>query len=364
MAIGLYIHVPFCRKKCPYCDFYSLPFSKELERKYVNSVVKNIDFCKGEVLDSIYFGGGTPSILSNESYTEIFSAINESFTLVAPEITLEANPCTVDLEKLAFLRQVGFNRISFGVQSCVNSELEKLGRLHNFEQAKSAVLNAKKAGFENISCDLMLGIIGQNAETLSYSINQLSKLPITHISAYILKIEVETAYNNPKIIEQLSDEDLVADLYLQAIDELSKKGFEQYEISNFAKKGFECKHNLKYWHCEEYLAIGPSAHSFYKGKRCAVPSSVTEFIENQRQIEVVTEENPRTFEEVAMLALRLSEGLSFETCEEFGIDFGDLIKKAEPLERAGFVKISDTGISITKEGFLISNVIIGKLLFD
>jgi len=362
MAIGLYIHVPFCRKKCPYCDFYSLPFSEELERKYVDSVIKNLGFCKDKVLDTIYFGGGTPSILSNESYKRIFLAIEDNFTLLNPEITLEANPCTVDFEKLQFLRQVGFNRISFGVQSCVDSELEKLGRLHNFEKSQMAVLNAKKAGFDNISCDLMIGIIGQNSETLSYSIDRLTELPITHISAYILKVEEKTAYNNSEIIAQLPDEDSVADLYLQAIEELSQKGFEQYEISNFSIKGLESKHNLKYWHCEEYIGIGPSAHSFYGGKRYSVPASLTDFIENERQIEIVTEENPHTFEEVAMLALRLREGLSFKTCEEFGVDVGAITNKAEPLEKAGFVKISEKGIVITKTGFLISNAIIGKLI--
>lgn len=362
MAVGLYIHVPFCRKKCPYCDFYSLVFSEELEKKYVNSVEKNLANCKGEALDSIYFGGGTPSILSNESYKKIFSAIRGNFVLNNPEITLEANPCTVDFEKLRFFHDVGFNRISFGVQSCVDSELKELGRLHNFEQAEAAVTNAKEAGFDNISCDLMLGIIGQTSETLSHSIDRLTELPITHISAYILKIESGTAYNNPQIIKRLPDEDTVSDLYLQAVDELSQKGFEQYEISNFSRNGFECRHNLKYWRCKEYIGIGPSAHSFFRGKRYAVPPSLTEFINNDKQTEYVTEENPRTFEEVAMLALRLREGLSFKICEEFGIDISAIIKKAEPLEKAGMLEISEKGIALTKKGFLVSNLIIGELI--
>jgi len=362
LAIGLYIHIPFCKKKCPYCDFYSLPFSTELEENYILAVVRNIKRHEGEAIDSIYFGGGTPSLLSNKGFKEIFSAISDSFFLKNPEITLEANPCTVDFKKLKFLREIGFNRISFGVQSCVNLELEKLGRLHTFEQAETAVLNAKKAGFKNISCDLMLGIIGQNAGTLSYSIKKLAELPITHISAYILKIEENTPYNNPKILQQLSVEDTVADLYLQAVDEISQNGFEQYEISNFAKKGFECRHNLKYWQCEEYIGIAPSAHSFYGGARYAVPPDLSSFFENEKQTEVINEENPRTFEEVAMLALRLSDGLSFRTCEEFGVDINDIIKKAEPLGKAGFLEISPTGIAITKSGFLISNAIIGKLI--
>ena len=237
MAIGLYIHVPFCRSKCPYCDFYSLCFSEDLQKGYINGLIKNFQKYKGQKIDSIYFGGGTPSILSNESYKKIFLALNSNFKLISPEISLEANPCSVDFDKLSFFKDVGFNRISFGVQSCVDSELKKLGRAHNFEQAKNAITNAKIAGFENISADLMLGILGQTSDSLSYSINELSKLPLSHISAYILKIEKDTPFNNIDIINKLPNEDKVCDLYLKAVNELSQNEFEQYEISTFAKKG-------------------------------------------------------------------------------------------------------------------------------
>ncbi len=362
MAVGLYIHVPFCKRKCPYCDFYSQELSDGLESDYIHAVIRNLIRYKGETLDSIYFGGGTPSLLSDKSFEEIFFAIKDNFTLINPEISLEANPCSVTFEKLKFLREVGFNRISFGVQSCVDSELEALGRIHTFSQAENSVRNAQKAGFSNISCDLMLGIIGQTKESLDFSISKLTDLSITHVSAYILKIEQGTRYNRKEIIESLPDEDFVSKGYLQAVEALSKKGFEQYEISNFSKAGYECRHNLKYWLCEEYIGIGPSAHSFFNGKRYAVPPDIKNFNENAHQREIVNEESPRTFEEVAMLRLRLTDGLEFSVCEEFGVDKEVIIKKAEPLKKAGFVNIYEDRIAITREGFLVSNEIIARLI--
>ncbi len=363
MAIGLYIHIPFCKRKCPYCDFYSQSITPDTEIQYVDAIVRNIQKYKNTEVDSIYFGGGTPSILSDFSYQRIFSAIKNNFKLIEPEISLEANPCSVNLNKLKFFRNVGFNRISFGVQSCVDSELERLGRLHNFDQAKTAILNAKEAGFDNISADLMIGIPEQTSESLSVSLVELLKLPMKHISAYMLKIEKNTPYNTDSIINILPDEDCVADLYLQAINVLERNGFEQYEISNFSKKGYECKHNLKYWRCEEYIGLGPSAHSFFNGKRFEVPKSLNDFISNEFQTEIVNEEHPHTFDEVAMLRLRLTEGLSRKVCEKFNVDFQGIIIKAEPLKKAGLVDISDDIIVITKEGFLVSNSIITEILY-
>jgi oxygen-independent coproporphyrinogen-3 oxidase len=245
----------------------------------------------------------------------------------------------------------------------VDAELKRLGRSHNFEQAKQAIFYAHEAGFDNISADLMLGIPEQTKESLEFSIIELSKLPLTHISAYILKIEENTPFNNLTVINSLPDEDDVADLYLQAVEQLESNGFIQYEISNFAKSGFECKHNLKYWRCEEYIGLGPSAHSFWNGKRYEVPKNLDDFINSEYQTEIINEENPHTFDEVAMLKLRLKEGLSRKICEEFNVDFERIIKKAEPLKKAGLVKISDDKISITKEGFLVSNEIISRIIY-
>lgn len=358
--VGLYIHVPFCAKKCPYCDFYSVSFGKKIARLYTDAVIRNIKSDRGSAeIDTIYFGGGTPSLLPVEYISDILKTITENFTVHDAEITIEINPKTVSPEKLLQLYNIGVNRLSIGVQSCVDNELKALGRIHSFNDAKNTVLSAYKAGFRNISCDLMVGIIGQTMDSLSYSINQLCEMPINHVSAYILKIEDNTDFNKQEIINSLPDEDLVSDMYLLMIEMLEKKGFAQYEISNFSKKGFESKHNLKYWKCLEYIGIGPSAHSYFNGKRTAVPDSLEDFIKYDRQIEIVTEENSTSFEEIAMLRLRLKEGLCLSDFKEHS---ERVISKATPLEKAGLVKINNDTIVLTPKGFLISNAIIAELI--
>lgn len=364
MPIGLYIHVPFCKRKCPYCDFYSLVLSKDTEKLYADAVVRNIERYKGTEIDTVYFGGGTPSLLSAHSFYIIMNAIKNNLILSSDaEISLECNPSSADSKKLKSLHNIGFNRISFGIQSCVDSELKALGRLHNFNEAKNAVIMAHKSGFDNISADLMLGIIGQTKESLEFSVDELSKLPLTHISAYILKIEEATPYNNPKIISAVPDEDTTADLYTYACEALSHKSFLQYEISNFSKAHYECTHNLKYWLCEEYIGIGPSAHSFWGGKRFEVPRDINSFINSDKQTEIINEEHPHTFDEVAMLRLRLSSGLSRKVCEQYSQSFDSILKKAQPMKKAGLVDFNDDCIFITQKGFLVSNTIITDLIF-
>ncbi len=362
MALGLYFHIPFCMRKCPYCDFYSLSFSEEMQEAYTSSTIRNIKSFSKQNVDTIYFGGGTPSLISAKNYGRIFSAINESFNLISPEISLEANPGTVDFDKLKALREVGFNRISFGVQSLKDDELLALGRVHTSAQAVEAITLAKKAGFDNISADIMLGLIGQDKISLSETLDRLLSLFVSHISAYMLKIENNTPYNRPEILTQLPDDEKTAELYLFTAEKLEKSGLFQYEISNFSKPDFECRHNLKYWHCEEYIGIGPSAHSYFNNKRYYSPPSLEEFISLDKQREIVTEDNPRSFEEAAMLALRLSEGLSKKLCDEFDIDFVLITKKAFPLINAGLIEISDEKITLTKQGFLVSNSVIFKLI--
>ncbi|NLP26853.1 MAG: radical SAM family heme chaperone HemW [Clostridiales bacterium] len=358
--LGLYIHVPFCEKKCPYCDFYSVSYCRDTARLYTDAVIRNIKAYRGNAeIDTIYFGGGTPSILPVEFITSILQAVNENYIVNEAEITIEINPKTVNTKKLLQLRKMGVNRVSIGVQSCVDSELEALGRIHNYDEARKTVLSAYKAGFKNISCDLMLGVIGQTVDSLIYSINQLCKLPISHVSAYMLKIEENTEFNKQNIIDSLPCEDLVSDMYLLMVENLEENGFSQYEISNFSKIGFESKHNLKYWECKEYIGIGPSSHSYFNGKRTAVPNSLQDFIELDRQTEIVTEENPGSFEEIAMLQLRLKEGLCLT---KFNNKLDSIMNKAIPFEKMGLLTISDNTIALTAKGFLVSNAIIGGLL--
>jgi len=362
-TLGIYVHVPFCGKKCGYCDFYSVCYSKVQAELYVNAVLRNIRHYsdKSRTVDTVYFGGGTPSLLTAEQLSEIVSEIGRSFDLDPhAEITLEANPNTLTPEKLAGLRNAGINRLSIGVQSMCDAELKLLGRSHSAERAARAVRDAAEAGFRNISCDLMLGIPTQTPDSLTASIGTLAELPIQHVSAYILKIEDGTPFDCGEVKASLPDEDATAELYLLAVRELGRHGFEQYEVSNFAKAGFESRHNCRYWRCEDYLGIGPAAHSCCGGGRFAVPRDISAFIGADVQPTEVTDEHPCGFEEYAMLRLRLAEGLDLTDVPEHR---SDIEKKLPALVKAGYVRFDGERVSLTPEGFLVSNSVIEALVF-
>ena len=343
--LGLYIHVPFCVRKCPYCDFYSEKFSREKCEKFAAAVVRNLRRYP-EKFDTVYFGGGTPALISGK-ISEILREVRFSEDA---EITVECNPDVINENVLAELKNAGVNRLSFGVQSLDESELAALGRLHGAESAKKAILLASALGFENISADLMLGVPKQTAKSLAETIDELCRLPITHVSAYLLKIEPNTPFGkNPP---EIPDEDGQAELYLAAVERLEKRGFRQYEISNFAKNGFESRHNLIYWRAEEYVGIGPAAHSYYNGKRFAVPRNLAEFLENDVQRELVTDENPDKYEEKIMLGLRLREGISLD----------ERIEKRLRLVPREYFRVEHGRVSLTPSGFLVSNQIIAALL--
>lgn len=345
--IGLYIHVPFCRKKCPYCDFYSVGYREELAEQYADAVIRNLRYYNEEY-DTVYFGGGTP-ILMARHIPRILAEVDRT---ASAEITVECNPLEMDEETLEILHGCGVNRLSVGVQSAVDTELRALGRTHTFEQALEAVLTAQRVGFYDISADIMIGTPGQTAETLNYTIGELGSLPITHISAYMLKIEPNTVFGKKPPV--LPDEDETAELYLKAVRGLKSQRFIQYEISNFARRGMTSRHNLKYWRRGEYLGIGAAAHSFYKGKRFAVKRDLREFIESEHQIEVITDDAPDEIEERIMLSLRVSEGIPKELWER--------VKGGLPLIPKQYYKIENDRLSLTAEGFLVSNEIISTLL--
>lgn len=352
MYKGLYIHVPFCVRKCPYCDFYSVTDTK-LADNYTAAVVRNIK-ARNVKADTVYFGGGTPSLLSAKQIYSMLSAVDIASD---SEITIECNPNSVDEKYLADIFSAGVNRISFGVQSLSDKELSALGRLHDAETAMKAVNSAYKAGFRNISADLMLATAYQTKETLAETIEKLVKLPICHVSAYMLKIEEGTAYGKNETIRSLiPDEDETADMYLEAVQMLEEKGFAQYEISNFAHKGFESRHNLKYWRCEEYYGIGPSAHSYIDGVRKACPPSVERFFNSELQEEIVTEENGGEYEEKLMLALRLTqEGIPLSALPQ------DKLPIAKQLEKSGLLRLENERLMLTPNGCLVSNGIICAL---
>ncbi len=356
--LGIYIHVPFCAKKCPYCDFYSCNYSKDIAEKYTQTVIEHIKHSESAKADTIYFGGGTPSLIPCEFIENILNTLNQKFFLDTPEITLEVNPCTVNKQKLSQYRHMGINRLSIGVQSANNGELLFLGRTHNFEKAKEVILTAHDIGFENISADLMTGIPNQTTQNMYNSIDRLSELPLTHISNYILKIESNTPFNNNSIIKQMPDDDIVSDMYLDMVKRLEEKGFKQYEISNFSKIGFESKHNLKYWHCEEYIAFGPMAHSFYKGKRYFNADTLEKYI-NFPLTQTITDDIPADDNEKIMLGLRLSEGIKLS---DFPQKKDYIIKKANLLKNTGLINFNGEILSLTPNGFLLSNSIINEFI--
>mgnify|MGYP003504784312 CR=1 FL=1 len=365
-AVGLYIHVPFCVKKCPYCDFYSITdHNSDLFDKYTDAVVRNIKKYLSEnknlLFDTVYFGGGTPSIMPVSFYEAILKTISQSCSIESSEITIELNPKTADKDKIVSLRNVGINRLSVGIQSANDTELADLGRIHNFAEASEIILSAHEAGFDNISADLMISIKNQTIQTLKNSIDMVTALPVKHISAYILKIEKGTVYYKNNISDYLPDDDKTAEMYIEAVRRLSDKGFKQYEISNFSKHGFQSKHNLKYWYCQEYIGIGPSAHSFFNNKRYEVPKDVNKFTLSEYQNEIINEEHPGDFFEKAMLALRLTEGLDLKPYPEY---VAKVIKHAEKFRKASLLKINDRVISLTPQGFLVSNSIISDLLSE
>lgn len=363
MTLGLYIHVPFCGRKCAYCDFYSVSWTRQRAEDYTTAVLRNIRHYgdRAQTVDTVYFGGGTPSLLTSVQLKSIINEINGSFALDgAAEITIEANPCTLTPQKLEKLRSIGINRLSIGVQSMSDNELKLLGRVHTAERAERAVIDAAEAGFGNISCDMMIALPDQTADDIHFSIDRLTALPIQHISAYILKTEAGTPFDCEEIRSRLPDEERTAELYAETVRLLEEKGFMQYEISNFAREGFESRHNCRYWKCQDYLGIGPAAHSCYKGRRFCVERDLEDFINSEVQHTTVTDESPCGYEEIVMLSLRLKEGLRLSDAEEHR---AELLKKLPPLIDAGYAETDGERIWLTSKGFLMSNSVIGYLLY-
>ena len=361
-SLGLYIHIPFCLKKCNYCDFYSVVPTDDIKARYIESLVREIKKWgerTARPIDTMYIGGGTPSLLSEQELSDIFSAVKDSFSLKDnAEITVEVNPGDNLEGFLKYAVRLGVNRVSLGVQSCISDELCILGRRHSVNDAKSAVATARSLGIKNISADIMIGLPGSTKETLQKSIDGILSLGTEHISAYILKIEKGTPFDLMKI--EVPEDDNTADQYISMCDAFKAAGYEHYEISNFAKPGYQSRHNNRYWMQEEYIGIGPAAHSFFEGERFYYERDIESFICGTN---TVSDGKGGDNCEYVMLALRLSRGLRFKEYEQkFGKPYDPLlIKKAENFEKAGYCKVDDEGISLTDEGMLVSNSIIYNL---
>lgn len=373
--LGIYIHVPFCRSKCQYCDFYSLSTKDDrLMDGYLTATVEHIKetgaLAPNYKVDTIYFGGGTPSFFGAEGMATILTAIRRNFDVDGnAEITFEANPDSVSDKLLGRLRAEGFNRVSLGIQSDDDELLRKLGRPHTYAQAVSAFHRIRKAGFRNVSIDLMYGLPAQTLRAWRETLEHVLELNPEHISCYGLKVEEGTPLYDYKDYAKLPDDDAQADMYLAAVDVLKGYGFRQYEISNFARKGLYSRHNMKYWTGGEYLGFGPSASSDFAGKRFTLCRSVQDYItgirEKGRIIDDVQEIPVRERAgEYLMLRLRTTAGISADVYEKtYLLSFSPLEEVLQRSLRLGYaVHTEDNRWVLTPKGFLISNSIISDLL--
>ena len=363
-TLGIYIHIPFCKSKCPYCDFYSKRGGESEYKEYAEQLKDKIKYWgeqTDKTVDTIYIGGGTPSVIGAELICEILDSIYGNFTVDKnAEITMEANPASGKSFDFENSRKSGVNRISLGVQSANINELKDLGRLHTPEDVRTTVQLIKDSGINNISVDLMLGIPEQTEGSLKNSVDFCAELGVTHISSYILKIEENTYYYNHRDKYSFPDDERTADLYLKAIELLAEKGFRQYEISNFARSGFESRHNLKYWKLGDYLGIGPAAHSFMNGRRFYYGRSMEDFYDNK----IIDDGEGGTAEEYIMLRLRLAEGLDLGKYKEAFGDYPrkDFLNKVESFCKTGLMIREGDKITLTSKGFLVSNSIISELI--
>lgn len=365
--LGLYIHVPFCKSICPYCDFYSFKgaMSNDMDT-YCDALIKQIQaYGKCQPVNTIFFGGGTPSLLGEKRIITILSGIENYFSVSEDcEITVECNPSSTDTSFLSALYKAKVNRLSFGLQSAMTDERQILGRHTPIEEIQKMIHTAQAIGFTNISLDVMIGIPQQTMATLDETLDFVLTQNIQHISAYMLILEEGTPFFEKQDSLGLPSEEEVSHYYLRMVEKLEKNGFLQYEISNFSKPGYESRHNLKYWNSEHYLGFGPSAHSFMGHTRSYYPSDITRFINGAPAL--IEDNAAGNFEEYAMLKLRLTKGLcQKEVQEKFGYAIPHtIIEKAKLYAKQGLMIVDDEHIALTAQGFLLSNTITANLLSE
>lgn len=361
--LELYIHIPFCISKCKYCDFLSAPSSEEERQDYVESLCKDIrsyrNLAEAYIVVSIFIGGGTPSILTPSQTKDIFKSIKETFKLsIDAEITIEMNPGTVDREKLRTYREVGINRLSMGLQSAVDEELKMLGRIHTFEAFLDTYKEAREEGFTNINVDLMSAIPKQTVESYEYTLRTVAKMKPEHISAYSLIIEEGTPfyerYGNEEHQEELPTEEEERRMYRMTKEILEEYGYERYEISNYAKKGYACRHNLGYWNRTEYLGLGIGASSLMDNKRW-MQGEEKESIDRQGQME-----------EFMFLGLRKIEGISRDDFEStFGCTVESIYHEVIiRMKENGLIEDADGYLRLTERGIDLSNYVMSEFLLS
>ena len=373
--LGIYIHIPFCRSKCDYCDFYSLAGKEARMDAYQKALLAHLaetaPLAKGIPVDTVYFGGGTPSFYGEKRLRELLAAIQKQFKVDQDaEITLEANPDSVDLPSLRRLRKAGFNRLSLGMQSACPGELEAIHRPHTAQQVGEAVTAARKAKFQNISLDLIYGLPGQTMDSWKTTVEHALSLLPQHLSCYGLKVEEGTPLAaRVEAGEVLPDDDAQADLYLWTVGRLERAGFPQYEISNFAKPGRESRHNLRYWLTRPYIGFGPGAHSDFGGRHYSFLRDLDAYIDGVlRGGNIIDSEDliPQRERggEYLMLRLRTAAGIEeWEYRRTYFMDFAPLEERLEQFREQGWAEKTATGRwRLTPQGFLLSNQLIGDLM--
>ncbi len=369
--LGIYVHIPFCKSRCEYCSFYSKGGEKDPKTVdyYMQALADHMKEtgkgCGDYVVDTIYFGGGTPSYFGASNLDNILDEIHRNFNISTnPEITVEVNPESVDEKSLKQLLKAGFNRLSMGVQSDQDEILAKLGRLHTFQQAKTAMELARKVGFANISLDLMYGLPGQTMESWMHSVETIVAMRPEHISCYCLEIGEDCSMYRYRDQLAIANGDQQHRMYIMASQYLREHGYVHYEISNFAKKGMESRHNMRYWKGEEYLGFGPSAASYFGGKRFKIMEDTRGYIEGiSKQGQILSEcetvsARDRSGEYI-MLQARLKEGLSPKEYEKrFLRSFEPMEQFLRRCESEGYAEFRDGRWSLTETGWFISNQII------
>ena len=367
--IGLYVHIPFCVRKCNYCDFCSFSgIIEDVKTKYIDKLCEEILSYKSRKIsvDTIFFGGGTPTLLSVEDVKKIANAIDEAFVVDKDvEFTMEANPGTTNIENLEGFIKCGVNRFSVGLQTIHKNELKTLGRIHAYEDFLKTYSDLRSLGITNVNVDIMYGIPHQTMESFESTLNTVLNLSPEHVSIYGLILEEGTPFfaNSSKL--PLPSEDAECDMYYRACNLLSKRGYSHYEISNYAKPGCESRHNKKYWNSKEFVGVGLSAYSYLDGERFGNTRDLQKYLDGigisefRESIDIESQKY-----EYVMLALRLSEGVSLPEYKNlFSEDFTSGREKViSRLASGGYININDDSISLTEKGFYVSNYIITELL--
>lgn len=362
-AMGLYIHIPFCRQKCLYCDFPSFSGKDELMKEYSLALSMEIEKNSSLLYKSIFIGGGTPTYLSLNSWEIIKSSVDKLKKTDDIEFTVEANPGTLNKDILLLFKNMGVNRLSIGLQSCDDIILRRIGRIHNFSDFVTAYEMARKMEFKNINVDLMFGLPDQTMEQWKNTLSNIVKIAPEHISCYSLIVEDGTPFYNMQRLGKLNlpSEELEREMYHYAVKFLRENGYNQYEISNFAKENMECRHNIIYWEAREYMGCGSGAHSFYNGERFSNKVKIEDYINSMRENNNAMEEIHKNsvkdnMEEFMFMGLRMTEGISIEEFQKrFNIDifeiYGHIINKfinnSLLMMKNGRIYLSPQGIEVS-----------------